>query len=363
MATLPFTTAFPGPYNVYQPGFGLKGKQTAALTISYARDPKKFAVNGLVMRTPVDYMSGLWNTLRPEALARVFTDPASVIWVDGQPCPDGKWNEQDFKAAFYQCFRRVFPDSVGWQTRDQAAWAIQDVKLQALAHIAMTQRALCFYNLTLTTANHLTTHVKTATQWSSIGGTGGFWSAGTESNPIIKRSLANICDQIRKDTMDTVNYLKLTAVVSPTAAIGMSNSEEIHKYVSESPFARAQIRGDEPSFNGQYGLPDLLYGMRIVVDGTLRTTSARLVVPGTTVDQMDDNTCLVMAYPGDISENVGQVTSAFSSVHMFVYRGEEMVTQTEDEPWNMRTKLRVSETYDMRIVSPETCGLITNLFS
>lgn len=363
MATLPFTTAFPGPYNVYQPGFGLKGKQTAALTISYARDPKKFAVNGLVMRTPTDYLSGLWNTIRPEALARVYSDPASVIWVDGQPAPDGKWNEQDFKTGFYTAHRRVFPDSVGYQTRDQAGWDIQDVKLQALAHIAMTQRALCFYNLTLNSNNHLSTHVKTATAWSNIGGTGGLWSAGTEANPIIKRSLANMADRIRKDTMDTVNYLKLTLVISPTAAIAMSNTEEIHKYVSQSPFARAQIRGDEPSFNGQYGLPDMLYGLRIIVDGSLRTTTARLVVPGTTTDLMDDNTALMLAYPGDISENVGQVTSAFSSVHMFVYRGEEMVVRTEDETWNMRMKLMVYETYDMRLVAPETAALATNLFS
>ena len=52
-----------------------------------------------------------------------------------------------------------------------------------------------------------------------------------------------------------------------------------------------------------------------------------------------------------------------AGVEVLVYRGEEMVVQTEDEPWNMRTKLSVHETYDFRFLSKETSALATNLFS
>jgi hypothetical protein len=284
--------------------------------------------------------------------------------VDGQPRPRGQWNEQDFRANSYTCFRRVLPDAVGWQTREQAAWPIQEVKLNALAHLMMVQRTLCFYNLTLTQANHLSTHVKSATAWSSLnGGSGGFWSAGTVTNPIIKRSMANMANQIRLDTMNAVTYKNLTLIISPPAAIAMAASAEIHDYLARSPYSLAQIRGDVESQNGEFGLPDKLYDMRLVIDGTLRTTSPRLQIPGTTLDQMDDNTALMISYPGDLSENVGQVTSSFSSVHMFVFKGEEMVVQTQDWPWDMKTDLSVHETYDMRLVSPETAALATNLFA
>lgn len=358
--SLPFVTGLPGPTNVYIPAF--QGKQTARLVKSFARDPKKFAVNRLCTRTPTDLLSGNWLELRPEALARVFTDPNSVIWVDGQPRPKGTHNAQDFRAIPYSCLRRAMPDYIGWQTRDQAAWPIMDTKLQALGHLMMTQRSLVFYTLMLTSANHLASHVKTATQWSSIGGTGGYWSAGTPQNPIIKRSLANMANQIRLDTLSTVTYKNLTLVISPPSAIAMANSEEIHYYLARSPYALAQIKGSE-SQNGEWGLPDKLYDMDLVVDPTLRTTSPRMTVPGTTQDMMDDNTALIMAPPGALSANIGQVNSAFSTTHMFVYKGEEMVVETQDWPWDKRTDLSVHETYDMKIVSPETTALATQLFS
>lgn len=358
---LPFVTNDPGPLNVYIQGFG--GKQQVNLITSFARDPKKFAVNKLPQRTPVDYLAGNYMQLRPEAIARIFTNPNSVIWVDGQPFPSGTHNAQDFRAMPYQCQRRALPDYVGWQTREQAVWPIQETKLSTLAHLLMTYRAQTFYDLTLTAGNHLATHVATATAWSNIGGTGGFWSAGTPQNPIIKRSLANMANQIRMDTMNTVSYKDLTLVISPPAAIAMANSEEIHYYLARSPYALAQIRGDKESQNGEWGLPDKLYDMDLVVDGTLRTTSPRMQVPGTTLDILDDNTALILATPGALSQNIGQVTSAFSSVHMFVYRGEEMVVKTQDDQWSQTTKLGIYETYDMRIVSPETAALATNLFA
>ena len=173
----------------------------------------------------------------------------------------------------------------------------------------------------------------------------------------------NIGNQIRKDTMATVTYKNLSLVVSPGAAIAMADSQEIHSYLARSVFALSQVRGDKPSQNGEWGLPDKLYDLDLIVDPTLVTTTGRMAVPGTTTDVMDDNTALVMALPGQISDNVGQVNSSFSSVHMFVYKGQEMVVKTMKDPWNQLTRMGIYETYDMKIVAPETTALATNLFS
>lgn len=356
---LPFSTGFAGPNSVYIPAFG--GKQTASLITSYARDPKKFAVNKLPTRTPSQELSGNFMQLRPEALARVINDPNEVIWIDGQERPKGTHNLQDFRAVPYQCVRRARSAYVGWQTREQAVWDVQDTQLGTLGHQMMTQRAFAFYAVAMNSGNHLSSHVKTATAWSNIGGTGGYWSAGTVTNPIIKRSLLNIANAIRMSTMDAVTYTDLTLVIPPPLAIAMSDSAEIHDYLARSPYALAQVKGDSPSQNGQWGLPDKLYGMDLVIDGTLRTTSSRLTVPGTTVDIMSatDNEALVITTPGALGENIGQVRSSFSSMHMFVYRGEEMVVETQDEPWNKRTLLSVSETYGFNMVAPETAALVT----
>lgn len=360
---LPFTTGFPGPTSVYIPAFG--GKQTANLVTSFARDPKKFAVNKLPTRTPTDYLSGNWMQIRPEALARILNDPNEVLWVDGQARPKGTHNAQDQRAMPYNCVRRARYDSVGWMTREQAVYDIQDVKLGALGHQMMTQRAFAFYAVAMNAANHLASHVKMATAWSNIGGAGGFWSAGTSANPIIKRTFLNIGNACRMSTMDTVSYKDLTCVIPPPLAIAIADSEEIHDYLAQSPYALPQIRGDVENQNGEWGLPPKLYGMDLVIDGTLRTTSPRLTVPGTTVDIMssDDNTALFLTTPEAMGANIGQVTSSFSSIHMFLYRGQEMVVETRDDPWNKFTELSVSETYGFSMVAPEASALCTHCLS
>jgi hypothetical protein len=357
----PNTTGFPGAYDVYIPGFN-NGKMQANLIVSYARDPKKFAVNKLTTRTPTQLLSGHWLALRPEALARVFQQPNNYIWVDGQPFPTGNHNAQDFRAVPYQCYRLAMPDYLGDQTKEQAVWPIEETKIDALGHMMMTLRAKVFYDLMLNPTNHLTGHVKTATQWSGLNGaTGGGWAQGTETNPIIMRTLKNIANQIRKDTMATVTYKDLTVVIDPDAAILMSSAAEIHSYLARSQFALAQIKGEENQ-NGEWGLPPKLYNMDLTIDPTLQTLSSRLTVPGTTTDLMNFNTAIVMALPGQLKENIGQVNSGFSSVHMFVYRGQEMVVKTKYLDWDQFTKLGIYETYGMSIVAPETCGLVTSLF-
>lgn len=363
---LPFTTGFAGPQSVYVQSTGFQGKLTTELVISYARDPKKFAVNKLVTRTPTNYLSGYYPFLRPEALAR---DSAS-LWVDGQERPRGTHNEQDFNMVQFNCTRVCKTAPLGWQTREQAIWPIESTQLAALAHQIMTRRSIAFYNVAMTVGNHLASHVKTATAWSGIGGTGGLWSAGTSSNPIIDRTLKQMAEAIRKSTLDAVSYLDLALVITPPIAIAMSTCAEIHDYVARSQFALAQVKGDAPNQNYQWGLPEKLYGLSLVIDGTLKTTSPRLTVPGTFVDvpgqastDAADNSALVMAMPGSLGDNVGQVTSSFSSFHMFVYRGEEMITETMQEEIHKRDLLSVSETYGMSMVSPETCALATNLFA
>lgn len=357
----PNTTAFPGPGNVYIPTFG-GTKANAKLIVSFARDPKKFAVNGLATRTPTETMAGYWEVLRPEVLARLFQTPNSYIWVDGQPFPSGNHNQQDFRAMPYQCQRLAIPNYLGNQTKEQAVWDIEQTQLDVLGHMMMTLRAKVYYTLMLNPVNYLPNHVFTAQQWSSQNGaTGGGWQQGTAQNPIIYRTLKNMANQIRKDTMATTTYKDLTLVIDPDAAIIMGGSEEIHWYLAQQSGAIKQIMGDNEQ-NGEWGLPKRLYDMNLIVDPTLQTISGRLVVPGTTTDIMDYNTALVVAAPGALSSNIGQVNSGFSTTHMFVYKGQEMVVKTQYQQWDEFTKYGIYETYAMSIVSPETCALATSLF-
>lgn len=361
VTTLPNTTAFAGQYDVYIPGFG--GKDRANLIISYARDPKKFAVNGLATRTPTNKENGNFLVLRPEAQARVGLDPNYYIWQDGQDFPKGNYNAQDFRAVPYQCIRRATPDYLGDLTKEQAVWPIEATKLDNLAHIMMTLRATVYYTLMLNPLNYLSSHVKTATQWSSLNGaTGGGWAQGTPENPIIQRTMRNVANQIRQDTLAAVDYHQLTLIISPSAAINMAASSEINWMLAQSRFALAQVQGDDDNQNGNWGLPKKLYGMNLIVDPTVRTTSPRLQVPGTYSDVMEYNTALFVAAPGALGDNTGQVNSGFSSTHMFVYNGKEMVVKQEYRQFDEYTRYGMYENYAFVIAAPETCALATSLF-
>ena len=366
---LPFSTGYAGPQSVYVQATGFQGKLTTELVVSYATDWKKWPVNKLATKTPTNYLSGYYPFLRPEALAR---DSAS-LWVDGQERPRGTHNEQDFKMVPFQCYRVAKSAPLGWQTREQAVWPIETTQLATLGSQMMTRRAIGFYQTAMNVNNHLSSHVKTATAWSNIGGTGGFWSAGTTANRIIDRTLKQMANAIRLSTINAAMYRDLALVITPPIAIAMSTNAEIADYLARSQWALAQIRGDAPNQNYDWGLPDKLYGLKLIIDGTLQTTSPRLTVPGTftdipggavnSSDTAADNCALVLALPGDLDANTGQVTSQFSSIHMFVYRGEEMVTQTFSEQMHERDLLTVKETYGFSMVSPESCALATNLFA
>jgi hypothetical protein len=162
--------------------------------------------------------------------------------------------------------------------------------------------------------------------------------------------------------MATVTYKDLTLVIDPDAAIIMSSSQEVHWMLAQSRFALNQIKGEPDDQNGEWGLPPKIYGMNLIVDPTLQTLSGRLVVPGTTSDIMDYNTGLVVAQPGALKSNIGQVNSGFSTTHLFVYNGKEMVVKSKYENWDEFTKLGIYEYYGMSIVAPETTALATSLF-
>jgi len=171
--------------------------------------------------------------------------------------------------------------------------------------------------------------------------------------------MANV---IRQDTLASVDYHQLTLILSVPAAINMAASSEINWMLAQSRYALAQLKGEDKSQNGNWGLPDNLYGMNLIVDPTVRTTSPRLQVPGTFTDVMEYNTALMVAAPGALGDNTGQVNSGFSSTHMFVYKDKEMVVKSKYMDYDEYTKYGIYEHYGLSIVSPETCALATSLF-
>jgi hypothetical protein len=335
---------------------GIGGKGQAEIIVSYSRDPKTFAVNKLCTITPVKLMQGLWAKVDPSILASIYNDPNEALWPDGQPRPLGPQNTQAWGALQYSAVRRAEPYPIGYQEREQSIMPLETMATQALAHRAMTRRAFAFYTQSLNIANYPATNT-----FNCTAQVGGKWSAATGTSPYIQASLQYLATQINQQTLGALNMNDLTLVLSPSAATLASQTQEIREYLARSQFALDQLRGDKPGQNAAWGMPDQLYGMKLVVDPTIINAAARL--QGLSPSYVDGaTTALVLCRPGDIPSNVTQLQSTFSTWHFFVYEKEEMLTETWDDWFNKRIVIGMTDTFDIKPVAIETGGLITAIF-
>ena len=340
---------FPSGTNTFVPSFDATGQ----LIVAYSRNPKDFPLNRYVQIIPVKRSVGYYLKLTAENAARVLGSAAQdFVWHDGNDAPTGVWNLNSFNFLPFYTTRYAFPFRLGWKTIEQADWKIVATESASAAQQAMTARTLVVANKLTTSTNWNTNHVNSAT---SLGG--GFWSAGTAANPIIKKSINAMAIQIQKDTLGVVRLKDLVLVISPVVADAMGRSQEVHTYLQQSPFALAQVRGDQPSQNGIWGLPDAHYGVPVVVEDTVIVTQKKgaAIAPAYL---FNTNDAMLLARPGSL---VSEGSKSFSTVGLFML--EEMTAETKDDPDNRRTSGRVVEDYDVEILSDISGYLVTNCLS
>jgi hypothetical protein len=350
---MPFNAAYPSGFNTFVPSFDATGK----LVVSFSRNPKSFMINQYTTLTPVKRSVGFFLNITAEEAARVLqSDASDYAWPPGNDAPDGKWGTESNNFLSYTAKRYAFPFRLDYKAVDQADWNIIAAHAAIKAQEAMTARTLIALTALLNTANYPVTHVAT---FKSLGDNATFASGGTIANPVIRKALLNAAETIQIDTLGKVRPGDLCVVCSPDAARQMSSSAEISNYLSNSPFALAQVRGDSPSQNGSWGLPDLLYAFKMVIEDAVRVSSAKQAANPSRAYVLTNNTALLLARPGELVGFEG--SPSFSTGHFFMY--EEMTVEQRDDPDNRRIIGRVVEDYDFQVAAPASGFVITNLFS
>lgn len=353
------SAAYPGGFNTFVPSFDASGH----LVVAYSRNPKDFPLNQYVSLTPVKKSLGYFLQITAEQAARVLnTDLAEFVWPDGNDPPTGEWGRESFNFQPYNTIRYVYPFRIGYKANEQADWKVLALHAAFAAQQAMTARATKVITAALNTANYDASHVKTAKNWQNalgvIAGNQLFLNAGTSSNPVLKNTLNAMAQQIQLDTNGVIGRKDLTVVMDPVLASQIAASDEIQDYVKQSPFAMAQVRGDSPSNNGLWGMPDMIYGYRLVIDDTVRVTSRKGAIRAAGY-LFDSNKMLMLARPGELTSPAGG--PSFSTVHVFAY--EEMTVEQRDDPDARRIQGRVVEDFGVNIVAPASGAVCTNATS
>ncbi|HQR07029.1 MAG TPA: hypothetical protein PLN21_09415 [Gemmatales bacterium] len=322
------------------------------LIVGYSRNVEDFAVNRYAQIVPTPKNQAYYLYVDGAAAFRLTnSDLRNVVWPDGQPRPSGDNNVAEFEFKPIATTRRSYEFTVGDMAAEQADWDVISVNSGFQAVRAMTARTMGV--LAALDGASWGSNTGTAT---SLGG--GYVSAGTATSPVLKKIVNKAVQQIRKATFGAVRAKDLCMVMSPLVAETIAESQEIHSYVKESPFALAQIKGDAPGQNTNYGLPDVLYKIPVIVEDAYKVTSKR----GATLASAsvcDENKIYFVSRPGGLMMPYGGIS--YSTLQLFVR--EEMSVEAYPDSKNRLRQGFVTDDWGAYVVAPASGYAVTAALS
>lgn len=320
------------------------------LVVDFARDPKRFKVTQYTQVIPVEQDTGYYIYLDPDEAGRVLnSDVREFVWYDAADAPRSHAGTQEFEFRPFRTQRYAFGFQLGWKAVRQAAWEITARHAAAKAQQAMTVRTQLAANVLLDTNSYPSDHVINVT--SSVGA----WSSSTTTNMYIQKTLNQAAEKILDDTLGLVTKDDLVLVIGTGLAKKIAAAAELTelvKYQAGFDF----LRGATERTTVSYGVPESLYGFRVVVDETRKVTSKKGGARSVS-SIWPDNQAVLLARPGGMEGTAGVIN--FAACCLFMY--EEMTVEQRDDPDHRRTSGRVVEDYDVRLVAPAAAVLLTNI--
>jgi hypothetical protein len=353
---MPGGPAYPSPFDVYVPSPEASG----GLIVGFSRNANDFPVNRYIQIYASKQMFGMFWSYTSRNAARIISPTdAEHTWADGDAAPPGLNNLESFQLLPYKCARKAYPFTLGELTVEQMSFDLLVTQSRDMAQQAMTARTMLVHAALAAASWGTNTKPVDGTGTAgpptgSILPAGQNWltgSVGFDSNPgpNIKKSIQYGQRQINLATIGVVRPRDMTLVINPTTAQAMAASTEIQDYLKQSPVALAQLKGDAPSQNGMWGLPDTLYGVDIQVEDAVRVSSRKGAATDALGYVMPDGVAYLIARQGKLQGIAG--SRSFSTIQVFFYK-DEMTVETLYDINNKRYMGRVISNYVPIIATP-----------
>ena len=335
-----------GGLNTYVPS--TNALATGALQVEFTRAVNTFALTQYAQLVPANQMTGYYVRLNAADNVRV-TDLNEFVWPLGNDRPVGKMNEHDFVA--FTCQRYGYSFYIPNETAKQAAWDVVAQHARSKAQLAMTARSM-------RTATALTGSAAVSA-FTAVGNyyasgtaiSGGAWTSSTTNE--IQWGVQIALQRISLATGGAVRPEDICMVMSPTIANALARTGEVKDYVKNYPAALNALQGQ--STFSKYGLPEFLFGVRVVVDDSVKVTSKK----GATLASsfVYGNAVVFVSRPGGLIGLEG--SPSFSTCQIFAY--EDMTVENWDDPHNRRIEGRVVDNSTSELVAPVSGVLIANV--
>ncbi len=337
----------PAQSNTYVP-VALAGDQ---LMVDFSRNPKRFKLPNYTQIIPVTKDTGYYLYLAPDEAGRILnSDLRDFVWYDGSDPPRKHDSTQEFEFRPFHTTRYAYEATLGYKAVEQATWQIVAKHGAVLAQKAMTARTQKVANLLLDSTNYDPDHViDVASEY------GGAWATSDLSSKRILKSLNDAAEKILDATLGAVTKDDLVLVLGTGAAKAVAQSTEILEMLKFQA-GWDWVQGATQRTNVSYGVPETLYGYKVVVEETRKVTSKKGAAR-TIQSIWPQDKAVLAARPGGVEGTYGTIN--FSAVNLFMY--EEMSTWQKDDPDNRRHMIRVVDDYDVRMVAPACAVLFTNI--
>lgn len=300
---------YPGGSNTFVP------MAQAALQSNFSANPNSFKMNKYVTLANVTQPNGYYIYHDYTEEARIpLANVADKVWADGAYPQVNFSKGQQF--IQFNCVRYHEMFTIGdiAQNAAEGLWNVVVDHANTAASGLMTIRTFNVLNALTTTANWAG-NTATAT---SLGG--GLWSAGTSAAPYIQKSIQAALVDIQQSTNSTVGPDDLVLVISPTTAYAMAQTEEIRDYFKSSYVAREWMQEGKGS-GFLWGLPDPLYGVRVVVEDRVVNTAAHGSTPS--FSYILGNNAVLVARPGSLQGPL----NTMSTVTLALYQDMNIILE------------------------------------
>jgi len=343
---------YPASSNTYVKNHGATGY----LITQYARNPKDFPFARYVQYKDVKQDTGYYLKMTAEQAGRLVGGELSeFVWPDGADRPKNNNGTESFAWADYRTERYNFGFTVGDKARKQAGWKIEDTEAGNHAQQAMTGRTRQLHLALQNSSNWETGHrVDVAT----IDGVTGRWDQSTTQRLDIKKSINYAVNKIRMATLSAVKQKKdMRLVMSPRTAQAIGETQEMVNAFIQSIEARKHWEGKYPDYS-EYGIPNFLYGIEVVIEDTVMVTSRRGATTATRADVCADGEVYLVSRPGGLVAKSNNGPS-FSSLMCFTF--EDMTVEDRYDRDNRRYEGNVVFDSYQGIIAPASCFCFTNV--